>query len=146
GLITYMRTDSTNVAESAQKEAQRVIDQKYGAKFRPAQPPTYRSRAGAQEAHEAIRPTSVKREPDKVRPYLTRDQYRLYKLIWERSVSSEVAPAVFDTLTVDIAAGDYVFRATGSTLTFEGFMKVYMAGAAPRRPARPRRCLPCTLS
>ncbi len=128
GLITYMRTDSTNVAESAQKEAQRVIDQKYGAKFRPAQPPTYRSRAGAQEAHEAIRPTSVKREPDKVRPYLTRDQYRLYKLIWERFVASQMAPAVFDTLTVDIAAGDYVFRATGSTLTFEGFMKVYMEG------------------
>src|SRR5690606_31679325 len=92
GLITYMRTDSTNVAESAQKEAQRVIDQKYGAKFRPAQPPTYRSRAGAQEAHEAIRPTSVKREPDKVRPYLTRDQYRLYKLIWERFVASQMAP------------------------------------------------------
>src|SRR5690606_18617313 len=128
GLITYMRTDSTNVAESAQKEAQRGIDQKYGAKFRPAQPPTYRSRAGAQEAHEAIRPTSVKREPDKVRPYLTRDQYRLYKLIWERFVASQMAPAVFDTLTVDIAAGDYVFRATGSTLTFEGFMKVYMEG------------------
>src|SRR5690606_32590548 len=97
-------------------------------KSRPAQPPTYRSRAGAQEAHEAIRPTSVKREPDKVRPYLTRDQYRLYKLIWERFVASQMAPAVFDILTVDIAAGDYVFRATGSTLTFEGFMKVYMEG------------------
>src|SRR5690606_7155130 len=120
GLITYMRTDSTNVAAAAQREAQRVIDQKYGQKYRPARPPVYRARKGAQEAHEAIRPTSVRREPDKVRPFLTRDQYRLYKLIWERFVASQMAAAVFDTLTVDIAAGDYVFRATGSTLTFEG--------------------------
>lgn len=128
GLITYMRTDSTNVAETAQKEAQRVIDQKYGHKYRPESPPSYRSRKGAQEAHEAIRPTSAKREPDKVRPHLTRDQYRLYKLIWERFVASQMADAVFDTLSVDIAAGDYVFRATGSTLQFEGFMKVYLEG------------------
>lgn len=128
GLITYMRTDSTNVAAAAQKEAQRVIDQKYGEKYRPEKPPTYRSRAGAQQAHEAIRPTSVRREPDKVRPFLTRDQYRLYKLIWERFVASQMAEAVFDTLSVDIAAGEYVFRASGSTLRFEGFMKVYMEG------------------
>lgn len=129
GLITYMRTDATQVAAAAQQEAQRVIDQKYGRKYRPARPPTYRSRSGAQEAHEAIRPTSVKREPDRVRPFLTRDQYRLYKLIWERFVASQMTAALFDTLKVDIAADDYVFRATGSTLRFEGFMKVYLEGA-----------------
>jgi len=128
GLITYMRTDSTNVAAAAQREAQRFIDERFGSQFRPPTPPVYRSREGAQQAHEAIRPTSVWRDPEQVRPYLTRDQYRLYKLIWERFIASQMADAVFDTLTVDIAAGDYLFRATGSTLQFEGFMKVYMEG------------------
>ena len=128
GLITYMRTDATRVAEEAQREAQQFIDAEYGRAFRPDEPPRYRSRAGAQAAHEAIRPTSVYRTPDKVKPYLRRDQYRLYRLIWERFVASQMSPAVLDTLTVDVAAGQWLFRATGSMVRFAGFMTVYTEG------------------
>src|SRR5690606_10602364 len=128
GLITYMRTDATRVAEEAQREAQQFIDQQYGREYRPEQPPRYRSRAGAQAAHEAIRPTSVHRTPDTVKPFLRRDQYRLYKLIWERFLASQMAPAVLDTLTVDVAGGRYLFRATGSSVRFPGFMIVYTEG------------------
>lgn len=129
GLITYMRTDATRVAEEAQQEAAQVIDEMFGREYRPDNPPRYRSRAGAQAAHEAIRPTSVRRTPEQVKPYLRRDQYRLYRLIWERFVASQMAPAVLDTVTVNIAAGRYIFRASGSTLRFAGFMSVYMEGA-----------------
>ncbi len=99
-----------------------------GSEYRPEKPYQYKSRAGAQAAHEAIRPTSVYRRPEDVKPYLTRDQYRLYKLIWERFVASQMSPAVFDTVTVDIEAEGLVFRATGSTLKFPGFMTVYIEG------------------
>ncbi|HLT58748.1 MAG: type I DNA topoisomerase [Limnochordales bacterium] len=129
GLITYMRTDATRVAAEAQQEAQRFIDERFGADFRPAQPPRYRSRAGAQAAHEAIRPTSVYRTPEMVKPYLRRDQYRLYRLIWERFVASQMAPAVLDTVTVDVEANSYLFRATGSSVRFPGFMIVYTESA-----------------
>ncbi|MDH4138938.1 MAG: type I DNA topoisomerase, partial [Anaerolineae bacterium] len=105
GLITYMRTDSVNVAEAAQKEARGYIRDRFGEKFLPEKPPVYKTKAkGAQEAHEAIRPTSVRREPKAIKKYLSRDQYRLYNLIWQRFVASQMAPAIFDTMSVDIAA------------------------------------------
>jgi len=140
GLITYMRTDSTNVADVAQKEALAFIADKYGKRYVPAKPRVYKTRAKrAQEAHEAIRPTSVFREPSRVRDHLSRDQNRLYRLIWQRFVASQMASAVFDTVSVDIAAdrqaspvanraATYLLRATGSQLLFPGFMRVYTEG------------------
>ncbi len=132
GLITYMRTDSVNVAESAQAEARQFILTKYGKEYLPARPPQYKTRAkGAQEAHEAIRPTSVRREPAALKPYLTRDELRLYTLIWQRFVASQMAPAILDHTSVDILAGPaagekpYLFRATGSVIKFPGFLRVY---------------------
>jgi DNA topoisomerase-1 len=142
GLITYMRTDSVNVAEAAQHQARGYILERYGEEFLPAQPPQYKTKAkGAQEAHEAIRPTSVLRTPKSIRKHLNKDQYRLYTLIWRRFVASQMAPAVYDTLSVDIAAfpasvppGDvtgglepapYLFRASGSQVRFPGFLVVY---------------------
>jgi DNA topoisomerase-1 len=130
GLITYMRSDSTNVSPIAQKEASKFIAQRYGEKYLPTAPPVYRKKSrGAQEAHEAIRPTSVKRQPGNIKEFLTRDQYRLYRLIWQRFVASQMASAVYDTLAVEVtgntAKHEYLLRATGSTLRFEGFLKVY---------------------
>jgi len=132
GLITYMRTDSTSVAEAAQKEARRYVEEKLGARYLPPTPPTHKTRAKrAQEAHEAIRPTSVYRDPKSVKPYLSRDQYRLYNLIWRRFVASQMAPAVFDTVAVDVEAGQtladrpYLFRAAASILRFKGFLAIY---------------------
>ncbi|AZK47804.1 type I DNA topoisomerase [Paenibacillus lentus] len=129
GLITYMRTDSTRIAESAQMEAKEYIVAKYGEKFVPESPRQYSKKAaGSQDAHEAIRPTSALRDPESVKPFMSRDQYRLYKLIWERFMASQMASAVLDTLSVDIAAGDATFRAVGSKIRFHGFMKVYVEG------------------
>jgi DNA topoisomerase-1 len=137
GLITYMRTDSTNVAQEAQAEARELIASRYGAQYVPAKPPAYKTRSkGAQEAHEAIRPTSAKRLPENLRRALSADQFRLYDLIWKRFLASQMAPAVFDSTTVDIGAGrnltaqtldaaPYTFRATGSVLKFPGFLAVY---------------------
>ncbi len=132
GLITYMRTDSVNVAEVAQKEARAYIARTHGPEYMPPSPPRYKTKArGAQEAHEAIRPTSVFRTPEKVKPYLTPEQYKLYDLIWRRFVASQMAPAIYDTLTVDISAGPaqgerpYHFRASGSQVRFPGFLVVY---------------------
>ncbi len=131
GLITYMRTDSTNIAESAQTEARQYITEHYGANFMPEEPPKYKTRAkGAQEAHEAIRPTSILRTPDVVKDRLTREQYRLYDLIWRRFVASQMTAAVYENLSVEILAGKgddmpYLFRASGSTLRFPGFLVVY---------------------
>ncbi|NJJ37783.1 type I DNA topoisomerase [Paenibacillus apii] len=129
GLITYMRTDSTRISATAQEEAKELISSKYGEKFLPETPRQYSKKAaGAQDAHEAIRPTSALREPDAVKEFTSRDQYRLYKLIWERFVSSQMASALLDTLSVDIAVGTAVFRAVGSKVSFPGFMKVYVEG------------------
>lgn len=129
GLITYMRTDSTRLSATAQEEAKELILAKYGEKFVPDTPRQYSKKAaGAQDAHEAIRPTSALREPDMVKEYMSRDQFRLYKLIWERFVSSQMSSAVLDTLSVDITAGTAVFRAVGSKVSFPGFMKVYVEG------------------
>jgi len=132
GLITYMRTDSLNVAEAAQAEARQFILEQFGQEYLPPKPPKYKSRAkGAQEAHEAIRPTGVRREPATLKEYLTRDEMRLYSLIWKRFVASQMAPAILDRTSVDIVAGPedgekpYLFRATGSVVKFPGFLKVY---------------------
>ncbi|GIO36173.1 DNA topoisomerase 1 [Paenibacillus antibioticophila] len=129
GLITYMRTDSTRIAASAQEEAKDYIQAKYGESYVPESPRQYSKKAaGAQDAHEAIRPTSALRDPDSVKAFTSRDQYRLYKLIWERFMASQMASAVLDTMSVDIAAGESVFRAVGSKIRFHGFMKVYVEG------------------
>ncbi|MCS7461907.1 type I DNA topoisomerase [Paenibacillus doosanensis] len=129
GLITYMRTDSTRISPVAQEEAQQFIVQKYGEAYYPETPRVYiKKAANAQDAHEAIRPSSVLREPEHIKEHLSRDQFRLYKLVWERFVASQMASAVLDTMTVDIAAGDTVFRAVGSKMKFPGFMKVYVEG------------------
>jgi len=133
GLITYMRTDSVNVAEQAQADARKFIVEKYGDRFAPPEPPEYKTKAkGAQEAHEAIRPTSVLRTPKSLKPYLSRNQYRLYSLIWKRFVASQMAPAVYDTIAVEVLAGlpgveerPYLFRASGSSLRFKGFLVLY---------------------
>ena len=130
GLITYMRTDSTNVAELAQEEARAFISQRYGESFLPDKPPKYKTRArSAQEAHEAIRPTSVMRQPESLKEYLGRDQYRLYQLIWQRFVASQMSAAIYDTLSVEIEgktkAHLYTLRASGSTIVFQGFLIVY---------------------
>ncbi len=135
GLITYMRTDSTNVAEVAQAEARSFVAEKYGPDFVPPTPRVYKTKAkGAQEAHEAIRPTSVRREPSKIKEFLTPDQFKLYDLVWKRFLASQMASAIMDTTSVDIAAGKpgsdmpYLFRATGSIVKFSGFMIVYTEG------------------
>jgi len=130
GLITYMRTDSTNVSELAQEEARRHILEKHGEAFVPEQPPQYRTKAQrAQEAHEAIRPTSVLRVPESLKEHLSRDQYRLYRLIWRRFLASQMTAAVYDTLAVEIKgrslAHGYLLRAAGSSLRFPGYLVVY---------------------
>ena len=127
GLITYMRTDSTHVAPEAQQEARDYIQSHWGADYVPAKPPTYKSKAAlAQEAHEAIRPTSVNREPKRIKTHLTGPQARLYDLIWQRFLASQMNPARYATITVEItAATDYLFRATGQTLLFPGYLVVY---------------------
>lgn len=125
GLITYMRTDSVNVATIAQEEARAFIDAEYGKEFLPETAPVYTGKVkGAQEAHEAIRPTSVKRTPDSLKKHLTPEQLKLYTLIWKRFVASQMKEAVFDTVAADIESGDALFHATGRTLKFEGFLKV----------------------
>ncbi|MGA7463195.1 MAG: type I DNA topoisomerase [Candidatus Korobacteraceae bacterium] len=131
GLITYMRTDSPQVSNDALAEVRELIGKDFGKEFLPESPNTYKSKKTAQEAHEAIRPTSVARHPDEMKQYLQEDEYKVYKLIWQRFVASQMNPAVFDQTTVDIDAipktGEtrYRFRVTGSVLKFEGFLKVY---------------------
>jgi DNA topoisomerase-1 len=130
GLITYMRTDSTNVAELSQQEAREFILKLYGADFMPSEPPRYQTKArGAQEAHEAIRPTSVARQPQAIKEFLNRDQFRLYQLIWQRFLASQMEAAVYDTLSVEITGTgtgqEYLLRASGSSIKFPGFLIVY---------------------
>lgn len=129
GLITYMRTDSTRISPVAQEEAKAYIEEKYGAEYNPETPRVYtKKNSNAQDAHEAIRPTSIYRDPESMKPFLTRDQLRLYKLVWERFTSSQMASAVLDTMTVDLEAGQTNFRANGSKVKFAGFMKIYVEG------------------
>jgi DNA topoisomerase-1 len=125
GLITYMRTDSTRVADQALAEVREFIGTRYGADFVPEKPIFYRAKKDAQDAHEAIRPTSMKYHPDEIRGNLTPDQYYLYKLIWNRFVASQMPPATFDETTVDIDADNYLFRVKGSVPKFAGWMAVY---------------------
>jgi len=131
GLITYMRTDSTNVSAGAQKEAREFVAERYGADYLPAEPPHFKTRSkGAQEAHEAIRPTLVGREPKAIATSLSREQLKLYTLIWQRFVASQMAAAIYDTISVDInaqSAQGYLFRVAGSTLRFAGWLAVYEA-------------------
>jgi len=130
GLITYMRTDSTNIAEVARDEARNYITRRYGADFLPEKPPEYTKKvAGAQEAHEAIRPTSVQRDPEKVKPFLEPAMFKLYQLVWQRFIASQMEAAVYDTLSVDVTGTGsmhaYTLRAAGSSVKFPGFLVVY---------------------
>jgi DNA topoisomerase-1 len=144
GLITYMRTDSVNVSKEAQLEARTHVTSRFGDDYVPADLPTYRTKAKlAQEAHEAVRPTSAERTPKRMKAHLKRDQYRLYRLIWERFVASQMSPAIYDTISADVMAGEpgspmksrpYLFRATGSSLRFPGFLALYEETKPTDRP------------
>jgi DNA topoisomerase-1 len=128
GLITYMRTDSTRVSDTALGEVRDFIGGSYGANYLPEKAIYYRSKKDAQDAHEAIRPTDVNRTPDSLAKFLSADELKLYRLIWQRFVASQMMPALFDQTTIDIKAGRFTFRATGSVLKFDGFLKVYQEG------------------
>ena len=125
GLITYMRTDSLRVSAEAQATARDFISEKYGEKYCPSSPRVYKSRGSSQDAHEAIRPANVTLEPSAIRKHLTIDQYRLYKLIWERFVASQMQSADLNTVVADFESGGYIFRASGYTIAFPGYMAVY---------------------
>ena len=125
GLITYMRTDSQRVSATAQAEAKAYIGEKYGDNYCPETPRVYKSKAGVQDAHEAIRPSRVELEPAKIKKYLTNDQFKLDKLIWERFIASQMESAVLSTLTADFEAAGYIFRASGYTVDFQGYMALY---------------------
>jgi len=125
GLITYMRTDSVRISEEALTAVRDHIRTTFGDDYLPEKPNFFKSKADAQDAHEAIRPTSLQYDPDTVKPYLTPDQYSLYRLIWNRFVASQMMPATFDETTVEIAAGDYVFRVKGTVPKFAGWMATY---------------------
>jgi len=126
GLITYMRTDSTKFSVEATDAIRDYIVNRYGDKFCPKEPNVYKSKKSAQEAHEAIRPTDVSIVPSEIKEYLEKDMFRLYELIWSRSVSCQMVPAILDTTTFDIKAGQYLFRSNGSIVKFSGFMRVYV--------------------
>jgi DNA topoisomerase I len=133
GLISYMRTDSTRVSADALEEVRTMIAERYGADYRPEKPNFYKSKKDAQDAHEAIRPTSALRTPESVASFLAEDEAKLYALIWQRFVASQMTPAVFDQTTIDVDAkgkdgADYIFRATGSVEKFNGFLRVYKEG------------------
>ncbi|WP_107942282.1 type I DNA topoisomerase [Metasolibacillus fluoroglycofenilyticus] len=128
GLITYMRTDSTRISETAKTEAVQYIDTKYGKEYIATGSKQAKKQSNAQDAHEAIRPTSTMRTPDDLKAVLSRDQLRLYRLIWERFIASQMAPAILDTVSVDLLNGDVKFRANGSHVKFPGFMKLYIEG------------------
>lgn len=126
GLITYMRTDSTRISETAQEEARSYITEAFGSEYIGTEKKKETKKANAQDAHEAIRPTSVMRKPEELKSFLSRDQHRLYKLIWERFVASQMASAVMDTVTARLINNNVQFRASGSVVKFSGFMKVYV--------------------
>ncbi|CAI8020600.1 DNA topoisomerase 1 [Geodia barretti] len=128
GLITYMRTDSTRVAQEALQAARAYIKTTFGEEYLPNRAVNYQTKKGAQDAHEAIRPTLPLQSPADLKPYLSNDQFRLYELIWMRFIASQMNPAIFDGTTIDIQAGTYLFRSTGSVMKFQGFRRVYMEG------------------
>ena len=129
-LITYMRTDSVNVSQDALTQVRELIPERFGSNYLPEKPNYYKSKKDAQEAHEAVRPTDVSRTPEDVRKHLDDDIFKLYQLIWQRFVASQMLPAVFDQTTIDISAGDYTFRATGSVQKFDGYLRVYQMPVA----------------
>lgn len=126
GLITYMRTDSVNVVPEAISAVREYIGREFGPEYVPQEPRFYSSKKAAQEAHEAIRPTNLQREPEKIKAFLTQDQFKIYRLIWRRLIASQMVPAIYDTISADITGtGGLVLRATGSTLKFSGYLAVY---------------------
>ena len=125
GLITYMRTDSLRISEEAQKAAAEIIKERFGVEYLPAKPRVYKSRSNAQDAHEAIRPSTIDITPDEIRQSLTNDQYKLYKLIWERFMASQMENALLDSAAIDITAGNCLFKTTGFTVKFDGFTRLY---------------------
>lgn len=127
GLITYMRTDSTRISNTARDEAYDLIESAYGKEFTGTQKSS--NKAAAQDAHEAVRPTSANRTPDNMKQYLSRDQHRLYKLIWDRFIASQMAPAILDTVKIDLSNNGVLFRSTGQTIKFKGFMQIYIEGS-----------------
>jgi DNA topoisomerase-1 len=137
GLITYMRTDSTRIADEALTAVRGAIETTYGADYVPEKPNVYKSKKDAQDAHEAIRPTYLDRDPESIKKYLGKDEYALYKLIWNRFVASQMKPAVYDEILVEITAGAYLLRAKGSTLKFKGFLAVYEETPDERVQAKP---------
>ena len=142
GLITYMRTDAVRIAPEAQEEARAWVSRRLGREYLPDAPPVYRAKKSAQEAHEAIRPSAVAREPKEMARYLSKDQLALYRLIWERFLASQMLPAVYDTVAAEIEAGPCLFRAQGSTLKFAGLhgrVRRVARGVARRCPRRRRR-------
>lgn len=136
GLVTYIRTDSTRIAASAARDAAAYIKERYGEDYLPAAARAAELKEGAQDAHEAIRPTAVARDPETVRPFLGEDLYRLYRLVWERFLASQMADAILDVVTIDIRAGHGLFRASGSTIRFPGFMQLYIEGEDDARRDR----------
>lgn len=128
GLITYMRTDSLRISAEAQSECRAYISEKYGEGYMPKTPKQYKTKKGAQDAHEAIRPTSMEFEPEKIKDSLKSDLYKLYRLIWNRFLASQMSNAVYDTVQADISGGGYILKASGSTVRFEGFTAVYVEG------------------
>jgi DNA topoisomerase-1 len=137
GLITYMRTDSTRVSDDALTAVRAQIGETYGPEYLPEKPNVYKSKKGAQDAHEAIRPSYVERDPETIKRYLSKEEYALYKLIWNRFVASQMKPAVYDETIVDITAGAYLLRARGSTLKFKGFLAVYEETPDEKRDTKP---------
>jgi DNA topoisomerase I len=129
-LITYMRTDSVNVSADALAQVREMIPERFGSNYLPEKPNFYKSKKDAQEAHEAVRPTDAMRAPEDVRKYLEDDLFKLYQLIWQRFVASQMMPAIFDQTTIDISASDYTFRANGSVQKFDGYLRVYQIPAA----------------
>ena len=125
GLITYMRTDSTRVSDDALTAVRTHIGETFGPDYVPEKPNAFKTKSDAQDAHEAIRPTSMEYDPEKVRPFLTPEQYSIYRLIWNRFVASQMPPATFDETTVDITAGDYLFRVKGTVPKFPGWQAAY---------------------
>ena len=142
GLITYMRSDSTRVADSALAELREYVQTTYGKDYLPPKPVVYKSKKGAQDAHEAIRPTSVLRAPEKLKTFLGRDEYRLYELIWRRFVASQMTPAQFDQTEIEIEAKETLFKAVGTVLKFDGFLKLYLEGRDDAPPEDDKKPLP----
>jgi DNA topoisomerase-1 len=136
GLITYMRTDSTRVADTALQAVRECISASYGSEYVPEKPVFYRTK-DAQDAHEAIRPTDLERDPDSIKRFLSKDEYALYKLIWNRFVASQMRPALYDETAIEIEAGPYLLRTKGSTLKFKGFLAVYEETPDEKRETKP---------